>query len=1398
MNILIKKAFLVVLLLNIFSLVTYADDTEIFFSTEVSKVNPNVLFVLDVSGSMDQPVAGSGGTQIKHYTLIKKITSSHDDAEEYLDNANQGEMHIWSSDLELTKDGSHKQMIGLRFRNITIPKGATITNATIQFQVDETKPCNGKKVKIFTQKNNNASEFNSNTNNLSNRGRYGPVNWFPSNWTNIGERGANQKTPNLKTIVQNVIDRSGWKKGNAIVFLMKGGSGQKGQCTAESYDGDADAAPELTIEYDALEPEKNRLQVMQSALKTVLENAPANLNVGLMNYGEVSDSNDSLGIKFPIKHIDSLAYPVVSEALPIDEWNNREWWRSNIPEPTSTAVVRNYLSEITNWFWKDNWYEHQYNNTPIVEMDHVGATPIVDALYEAALYFRGEQLGWGEREVGFWEYGRPASHPASYEGDVIKWDDSICNDTHIVSKKGGESEQNSHIDFANNERDGMLCPSNPNNPSGIGSYANCPGTEVCDSYQGCPSGHWVRGTSGYCNSYSEPDETGNTSCIDYVAGTNGYCDTNNVTKYRCKYKVCDGDLSAYPNYISPIEQSCQRNFIVLLSDGKPQYSRDWDNGGDGTGSRGPTYWKLADGEWSGLVDKTDNSIKFDHTSCASNLTPSGYASGACGPELTQFLANHDQSSIDGLQTVDTYAIGFALGAEASAKNYLQSLVTTSDGYFDAEDEDKLATAFGSILGKVGATTSAYAESGYTVNMKNTTENEDFIYIPVFDKSLKPTWEGNLKKFKLVRSTDDQGRGLRKIQGKNNLDAVSELGVFNDDALDYWSTSNNANPDGYYVEKGGVASLLDPDNRKLYSDLNCASYPCSLISSDNHLKTANAEDGKPINNTVLAIDSSKDAIYRKKLVKFIMGYDSDNNARKHMGDIIHASPIIFTYKKGLDDGTGKQQYVFVATNEGYLHVFDTKTGVEKFAFMPKMLLKNIETQYLNSELGGHRYGIDGQLSIWHNDVNHNNEVDGDEKVYLYFGLRRGGRAYYALDITNLNAPSLAWKIDNNDSDFSNLGYTWSKAYIASIRKASDRTLQKVAIFTGGYDTSQDDEDNTTSNINASYGNDIFIVNATTGSLLWSLKSSSVSGATNLAHSIPGGVRILDMNRNGAIDRMYFADTGGNIWRLDLNEELNESNENNRSVLIKLASFGGTGVDARKFYNEPDVSMFKHKGRSILALSIGSGYRAHPMNNELKDYFFTILDKATFRRINTDTFSTINLNDTDMAKVAVTINEDGSKSLNYNTLNNTDLLAIDKRGWYVDFASTGEKVLANAITVDGTVLFTTFVPSAEATSVGAVVDLCTAPSTQGRLYAMNILTGKPTYDLDWSGGNPTESDVFTTISSNEIPGAPQRVFNSFECNDGECEHTVDIRVGKKLTQSSSYDRSYLESVYWSDPN
>jgi hypothetical protein len=99
-------------------------------------------------------------------------------------------------------------------------------------------------------------------------------------------------------------------------------------------------------------------------------------------------------------------------------------------------------------------------------------------------------------------------------------------------------------------------------------------------------------------------------------------------------------------------------------------------------------------------------------------------------------------------------------------------------------------------------------------------------------------------------------------------------------------------------------------------------------------------------------------------------------------------------------------------------------------------------------------------------------------------------------------------------------------------------------------------------------------------------------------------------------------------------------------------------------------------------------------------------------------------------------------------------------------------------------------------GELINPCKSPATQGRLYALNILTGESIMDLDKSG-QINDNDAFQTISASEIPGTPQRVFNSLICKDGSCDHKVDVRIGKKLSQVGFINAEEIESVYWSDP-
>jgi len=173
------------------------------------------------------------------------ISEGSDDAEEYLNNNN---ISLFSDDLELVNDAVRgDQLIGLRFTEIQVPQGAIITEAYIQFTTDEISS-SATSLTIAAQDITDAEEFENINSNISARTKTPSsldVAWSPPAWENIGENGADQQTPDLKNIVQYLIDKPDYSKGNAIAFILSG----TGRRTAESYDGSAMDAPVLCIEY---------------------------------------------------------------------------------------------------------------------------------------------------------------------------------------------------------------------------------------------------------------------------------------------------------------------------------------------------------------------------------------------------------------------------------------------------------------------------------------------------------------------------------------------------------------------------------------------------------------------------------------------------------------------------------------------------------------------------------------------------------------------------------------------------------------------------------------------------------------------------------------------------------------------------------------------------------------------------------------------------------------------------------------------------------------------------------------------------------------------------------------------------------------------------------------------
>lgn len=174
------------------------------------------------------------------------IATSSDDAEERI---SDGNMNLSSSDLELVDEGGiSKQAVGLRFNSVGIPQGATIKQAYIQFTTDESTT-NTTNLTLYGQASDNAPTFTNTDYNISNRSKTNAaINWTPAAWANVGAATTTQQTPDLKTIIQEIVNRTGWTLNNALAIIITGA----GERTADSYDGSAFDAPKLylTFEYD--------------------------------------------------------------------------------------------------------------------------------------------------------------------------------------------------------------------------------------------------------------------------------------------------------------------------------------------------------------------------------------------------------------------------------------------------------------------------------------------------------------------------------------------------------------------------------------------------------------------------------------------------------------------------------------------------------------------------------------------------------------------------------------------------------------------------------------------------------------------------------------------------------------------------------------------------------------------------------------------------------------------------------------------------------------------------------------------------------------------------------------------------------------------------------------------
>ncbi|MEM9386122.1 MAG: VWA domain-containing protein [Pseudomonadota bacterium] len=771
------------------------------------------------------------------------------------------------------------------------------------------------------------------------------------------------------------------------------------------------------------------------------------------------------------------------------------------------------------------------------------------------------------------------------------------------------------------------------------------------------------------------------------------------------YSPSDPDSHDGTTYISPARQ-CQENHIVYLTDGQPQFDSEITD-------VVPT--------WPGFegicTDNPDWNWSFYSVD----------GDGDCLDDIAAYLYENDLygTEADGHQNVITHTIGFFQDLPL-----LEDTAVRGGGrYYLADDADTLLSVLEQIFVEVNDGGSALTSPGVSVNAFDRTTHLDQLYYSVFEATGTARWKGNLKRYRL----GENAGGDLVVIDKDDMEAVDQnTGFFREESRSWWSDA----PDGFSVEAGGVGSLL-PTERRVLTEWGGALLPFTTANIEvfGDYLLAN------LDMDLLNGEAGSDDERLRQLLQWVGGKDikdededgDTQEPRLQLGDPMHSKPVVVTYARGEDE---PQAVVFVGSNEGFLHAFDGQTGTELSAFLPLELVEHVDDWYADYETTTRIYGVDGPIAAWVQDGG-DGEIDAGagDSVYLYVGLRRGGEHLYAINYTDPANPQLMWKRSPSDSGFAQLGQTWSPITRTRVKTGTfgSELDQDVLVFGAGYDLRQD---NYSTYAPDSVGNAIYMVNAFTGELVWSGSAANTADTLTQAYfedmesAITGAIRVVDLNADGFADRLYAADLGGRVWRLDVHNPFDEGDyfHITGGVLASLGGAEGGGAsDNRRFYYAPDVALGEADGRDFFNVTIASGYRAHPKYDGLDDYFFVVRDFYPFDELG--------LSEDPAGEY---VDKYGFTKADFAYIgeleNNPESLAS---GFYMPMVTAaGEKVLSETRIFQNKASFTSYLPDDGTTQA------CFAALGNGQLYSVDLGTGVVGVDeLDKPGIPPEVVYIFT---------------------------------------------------------
>lgn len=747
------------------------------------------------------------------------------------------------------------------------------------------------------------------------------------------------------------------------------------------------------------------------------------------------------------------------------------------------------------------------------------------------------------------------------------------------------------------------------------------------------------------------------------------------------------------NYASPIQYRCQKNFVVVISDGLPTYDRSFPgNDPDDPGGRLPNWDGIAaavgqpysdgsnsggDGEGDTLY--LDDLAKFGYDI---DLRKTGYDDAGRSFNDARFPK----------QNLVTHTVGFA-----SADQMLADAAAYGRGsYHTATDMDALTQALGKAVSEIlAASTSASAVTASSTRLSADTR----IYQARFNTL---DWSGQLLAYPL----DITNGSVLPPAG----DAADRIPAAGDRKIFTWRPAVGTTP------AQGIEFLWENLSDRQRSDLDPAGDGLGEQRLA-YLRGARELEG---------------AVFRKR--------------GSLLGDIVNSSPVFagaagfgFSVLPGLEGSSyrafvqgksSRPRMIYVGANDGMLHAFDAESLVERFAYMPNAVFPNLHE--LTRPDYQHRYYVDGSPRV--SDA----YLRGRWRTVLTGTLGAGGRGVFALDVTDptrFSADDVLWEFPPNPADApsdydADLGVVLGQAAIARLN-----TGHWVAMFGNGPGSR---------NRKAV----LFIVDLATGALLATLdtKFGGASAPNGLSTPVP-----VDLDGDRITDVVYAGDLQGNLWKFTLPGNKNRWGSAFESggapqPLFRAVDAAGR---AQPITMRPAVTRHPHGGYMVY---FGTGKFF-----EIGDKVVSAADDArnSFYAIH-DTGSRISSRNALQRQViafegTVSFASDKGGAGHDVRKVSSHALSAEHKGWYLDLlwpdsysgGYRGERVVSEPVLHAGRVIFTTLIPSADPCSFGG----------NGWLMELQAFTGGalpyPAFDLNGDG----VLDAYSGVKFEEIVSPPE---------------------------------------------